>query len=131
MPDGGALRITVANCPAGAPANPPELAGVAAVAISVADTGCGMSPDVLQRVMEPFFTTKGPGKGTGLGLTMVQGFARHSGGALRIESREGRGTTVTLYLPCSAPMSASSRSRPRRSTQVSTAMLTRCAGFRL
>jgi PAS domain S-box-containing protein len=115
MPDGGALRITVANCPAGAPANPPELAGVAAVAISVADTGCGMSPDVLQRVMEPFFTTKGPGKGTGLGLTMVQGFARHSGGALRIESREGRGTTVTLYLPCSG---ADERLEPKPSETI-------------
>lgn len=75
------------------------MAGIDAVAIIVADTGAGMTPDVLQRVMEPFFTTKGLGKGTGLGLAMVHGFIQQSGGALRIASRPGEGTTFTLFLP--------------------------------
>ena len=99
MPDGGELRVAVALSPPGAPGRPAELAGVEAVAVEVSDTGSGIAPEVLQRVIEPFFTTKGPGKGTGLGLAMVHGFAHQSGGALRIESREGVGTTVTIYLP--------------------------------
>ena len=69
------------------------------VAICVADTGTGMSPEVMARVFEPFFTTKPLGQGTGLGLSMVYGFARQSGGHVRIESREGVGTVVRLYLP--------------------------------
>ena len=99
MPDGGVLGFDVAMSLPDAPDRPHELAGVEAVALAVSDTGCGIAPEVLQRVIEPFFTTKGPGKGTGLGLAMVHGFAHQSGGALRIESREGAGTTVTIYLP--------------------------------
>ena len=99
MPDGGALHIAVAVSAADAPDHPSELAGEEAVAIAVSDTGGGISPEVLHRVMEPFFTTKGPGKGTGLGLAMVHGFVHQSGGALRIGSREGVGTTVTIFLP--------------------------------
>ena len=67
--------------------------------ISVTDTGCGMPPDVLERVFEPFFTTKPVGKGTGLGLSQVFGFAHESGGEVGIESEVGRGTTVSIYLP--------------------------------
>ena len=69
------------------------------VSISVADNGTGMPPEILSRVMEPFFTTKEEGRGTGLGLSMVYGFARQSGGAARITSIPGQGTTVHLYFP--------------------------------
>jgi signal transduction histidine kinase len=67
--------------------------------VSVADTGTGMPPEVLARAIEPFFTTKGIGQGTGLGLSQVYGIARQSGGDLRIESSPGRGTTVRILLP--------------------------------
>ncbi|WP_428376939.1 ATP-binding protein [Lichenicoccus sp.] len=69
------------------------------VRVAVSDTGQGMSPDVLARAFEPFFTTKPEGRGTGLGLAMVFGFARQSGGAVSIRSQAGQGTTVALYLP--------------------------------
>jgi signal transduction histidine kinase/ActR/RegA family two-component response regulator len=69
------------------------------VRISVTDTGCGMAPDVLERAFEPFFTTKPVGKGTGLGLSQIFGFAHQSGGEVGIESKVGRGTTVSIYLP--------------------------------
>jgi nitrogen-specific signal transduction histidine kinase/CheY-like chemotaxis protein len=70
------------------------------VAISVSDTGAGMSPEVLDQAYEPYFTTKERGSGMGLGLSQVYGFARQSGGHLAIESAPGRGTTAILYLPC-------------------------------
>jgi len=69
------------------------------IRITVADAGEGMDAATLTRVLEPFFTTKPPGQGTGLGLPMVKGFAEQSGGGLRIESERGRGTTVVLWLP--------------------------------
>jgi signal transduction histidine kinase/CheY-like chemotaxis protein len=69
------------------------------VALSVADNGSGIPHDLLSRVVEPFFTTKGPDKGTGLGLSQVYGFARRSGGTVAIDSEIGRGTTVTIYVP--------------------------------
>jgi signal transduction histidine kinase/ActR/RegA family two-component response regulator len=69
------------------------------VKISVTDTGCGMSPEVLERAFEPFFTTKPVGKGTGLGLSQIFGFAHQSGGEVGIDSHLGRGTTVSIYLP--------------------------------
>ena len=62
-----------------------------------------MSAEVRERAFEPFFTTKEVGKGSGLGLSMVYGFARQSGGSVEIDSDEGRGTTVTIYLPCGEP----------------------------
>ena len=68
------------------------------VAISVSDTGTGMSPEVVERALDPFFTTKPIGLGTGLGLSMIYGFAKQSRGHLRIYSEEGRGTTIRLYL---------------------------------
>ena len=69
------------------------------VVLSVADTGCGMTADVLERAFEPFYTTKEVGKGTGLGLSQVYGFAKQSGGDARIESKVGKGTTVRIHLP--------------------------------
>ncbi len=69
------------------------------VMLAVTDTGTGMAPELVERVIEPFFTTKGPGAGSGLGLSMIYGFAKQSGGHLRIASEVGRGTTLRLYLP--------------------------------
>ena len=63
--------------------------------LAVKDTGCGIEPDLLSKVVEPFFTTKAVGKGTGLGLSTVYGFARQSGGTLRIDSVVGQGATIT------------------------------------
>lgn len=77
------------------------------VRVAVSDTGAGMPPDVLARVFEPFFTTKEVGKGTGLGLAQVYGFLRQCGGGVSIDSVEGRGTSVALYLPATdAPATA-------------------------
>ena len=77
----------------------PQLAPGAYIRLSVHDAGVGMSPEVLARASEPFFTTKPRGKGTGLGLAMARGFAEQSGGAFALESELGRGTTVSLWLP--------------------------------
>jgi PAS domain S-box-containing protein len=99
MPHGGHVTIKTANLHLEAPADDGGMAPGDYVVLSVTDTGVGMEPDVLERVVEPFFTTKEPGAGSGLGLSMIYGFARQSGGHLRIESRLGHGTTVRLYLP--------------------------------
>jgi CheY-like chemotaxis protein len=69
------------------------------VALAIIDTGAGIPEDVLQRVFEPFYTTKPVGKGTGLGLSQVHGFANQSGGAVTVASEPDRGTVVTVYLP--------------------------------
>jgi len=97
MPAGGELTIRSSNLALAAPREP--LAAGDYVAVSVADTGAGIPPDVLAKVFEPFFTTKPSGEGTGLGLSMVYGFTRQLGGDARVESEPGRGTTVTLLLP--------------------------------
>lgn len=76
-----------------------EIAAGDYVVLEVSDTGRGMEPNVLDKVFEPFFTTKGVGKGSGLGLSMVYGFARQSGGHVAITSAPGEGTTIKLYLP--------------------------------
>jgi len=111
MPEGGRLTIRTANVSrADAPLDPPS----DFVLISVSDTGQGMSDEVLRRAVEPFFTTKGPGKGSGLGLSMVHGVATQSGGGLHIDSRPGRGTTVSVYLPRARRVSATVRDRETR-----------------
>lgn len=96
MPQGGSLTITCHNEENGKKIKLPR---DPFVCINVTDTGEGMSEATLARAQEPFFTTKGIGKGTGLGLSMVHGFTAQSGGALRIRSQPGKGTTVTVCLP--------------------------------
>jgi signal transduction histidine kinase len=98
MPDGGVLEIETRNVVMDEGAAVGILPG-SYVRLSVTDTGCGMPPEVRDRVFEPFFTTKEVGKGTGLGLSMVYGFVRQSGGHVAVESVPGAGTTVALYLP--------------------------------
>jgi PAS domain S-box-containing protein len=101
MPEGGKLEIsveTLALDPA-ASAIPPDLAPGEYVIVAVADTGSGMPQEVAERAFEPFFTTKQFGRGSGLGLSMVYGFARRSGGKVEIESETGKGTIVRMYLP--------------------------------
>lgn len=97
MPHGGALMVKTRNVAASA--LPFDGAGGEYVLLSVSDTGEGMPPEVIERAFEPFFSTKEPGRGTGLGLSTVYGFAEQSGGHATIQSAVGRGTTVTLYLP--------------------------------
>ncbi len=100
MPAGGALHITTANTaitPHQAVAL--DLTQGDYVTLTVADTGTGMTPETLAHVFDPFFTTKPPGQGTGLGLSMIYGFARQSGGHTEVASTPGTGTAVTLYLP--------------------------------
>ena len=97
MPSGGRIVIAARNAAIGREV--PDLAAGNYVRLSVQDTGSGMAPDVLCRVFEPFFTTKEVGKGSGLGLPMVYGFAKQSGGTVQIESAPGHGTAVHLYLP--------------------------------
>ena len=98
MPAGGRLTLRVHNL---------VMNGVGGattdfIAISLTDTGTGMTPEVQAKIFEPFFTTKEAGKGSGLGLSQVYGFARQSGGDVRIESRVGEGTTLTILLPAAS-----------------------------
>lgn len=105
MSQAGLLTIETANAMLdefSANSRGPRAAGQY-VMIAVSDTGTGMLPDVAARACEPFFTTKEPGHGTGLGLSQVAGFAQQSGGHVRISSEPGRGTTVRIYLPKSDP----------------------------
>jgi len=100
MPDGGNLTIATANARLdGVSADTPALAPGDYVCIAVTDTGTGMSAEVVARAFDPFFTTKPIGQGTGLGLSMIYGFARQSNGHVTIDSKLGRGTSVRLYLP--------------------------------
>ena len=101
MPNGGALAIRISdeiviNAPADLDLKPGRY-----VRIGVRDTGVGMDAETLRRSIEPFFTTKGIGKGTGLGLSMVQGLVAQSGGAMKIESKVGQGTTISIWIPAS------------------------------
>lgn len=94
MPSGGTLTLSARSVTR-------EPGEKSVICVTVEDTGAGMPPAVLQRASEPFFTTKGKGKGTGLGLPQVYGFAKQSGGDVSIESALGRGTKISIYLPCS------------------------------
>jgi signal transduction histidine kinase len=101
MPDGGAITIRGRNSKVSSSeaARYADAVGGNYGVLSVIDTGIGMSPAVMAMAIEPFFTTKDVGRGTGLGLSMVYGFVRQSQGHVRIESRVGSGTSVSLYLP--------------------------------
>jgi len=81
-----------------------EAEDTAALAVQVIDTGCGMSPEVLERVFDPFYTTKPAGQGTGLGMSQVFAFCRQSGGEVQISSTEGEGTSVAMLLPVAKPV---------------------------
>ncbi|KYG24203.1 histidine kinase [Bradyrhizobium sp. AT1] len=120
MPSGGTIVVRGENLP---DINDGQIAGDY-VRLSVIDTGVGMSPEILTRVFEPFFTTKDVGKGSGLGLAQVHGFATQSRGTVRIQSEVDRGTSIELYLPRSFDLPSSERHlidltrvRPKRSNQ--------------
>jgi len=121
MPEGGRLTIGTGRqviTPDQSGGGGDELGPGRYVVISVADTGTGMPPEVLARAIEPFFTTKGIGQGTGLGLSQVYGIARQSGGDVRIESSAGRGTTVRIVL-----REARRAARPDSSTAIDPASI--------
>jgi two-component system, NtrC family, sensor kinase len=107
MPEGGELRIRASN------SRRAQVDGRPMVDISIEDAGRGIAPEILGRVFEPFFSTKGEGKGSGLGLSQVQGLAEQSGGFATIDSEVGRGTTVSMYFPAT-PVSASAGALLRR-----------------
>jgi signal transduction histidine kinase/ActR/RegA family two-component response regulator len=117
MEIGGALSVATANVTRGPPLYPEEPPAGEYVEISVADNGSGMSAEVRAKALEPFFTTKEVGKGSGLGLSQVLGFAKQSDGGVRIESKLGKGTSIHIYLPradaeASAPDKAAPLSAP-------------------
>ncbi|HZV04177.1 MAG TPA: PAS domain S-box protein [Gemmataceae bacterium] len=98
MPSGGVITLSATNAHLDAEDAPDGLSGDF-VALTVSDTGCGIPEDVLPKIFDPFFTTKQAGRGTGLGLAQVHGFALQSGGSVGVTSKLGQGTSITLYLP--------------------------------
>jgi CheY-like chemotaxis protein len=112
MPAGGTVTVAAENH--ALPANNwAELPPGDYVLLSVTDTGTGISPEHLEKVMEPFFTTKEMGKGSGLGLSMVYGFAKQSNGAFRLKSNLGKGTVAELWLPRS-PEQSETKKKPAK-----------------
>jgi signal transduction histidine kinase len=109
---GGTLVVKTENVTLGAPTHPEDPPAGEYVAICVSDTGQGMSEEVRARAFEPFFTTKEVGKGSGLGLSQVLGFAKQSGGGVRIDSTPGRGTAVHIYLPRAEASVQAAAARP-------------------
>jgi signal transduction histidine kinase len=103
MPTGGRLQICCENRRVETGDSPSHLVTGDFVVVTVSDTGAGMNEATLTHAFEPFFTTKEPGQGSGLGLSMVQGFAAQSGGAVQIVSSPGEGTQVMLWLPSTQP----------------------------
>ena len=101
MPNGGTFTLSIHNVTADPAVGDEPLAGTS-VAITFTDTGMGIPPHLLSKIFDPFFTTKEVGKGSGLGLSQVYGFAHQAGGTVIAESNIGQGTTITMYLPASA-----------------------------
>ncbi len=101
MPEGGGLRVRLSHLRLGPGQQPPlpEMEAGDWVVWAVSDTGAGMSPEVIRHIYEPFFTTKPPGQGTGLGLAQVYGIVKQHGGHIDVKSRVGEGTAFTIYLP--------------------------------
>jgi len=101
MPDGGTLRIRLERITVEPDQTPPlpEMGTGNWVVLSVTDTGMGIAPEVLPRIFEPFYTTKAPGKGSGLGLAQVHGIVGQHGGRIDVKTQIGKGTTFTIYLP--------------------------------
>ncbi|MFH7191096.1 ATP-binding protein, partial [Klebsiella pneumoniae] len=100
MPEGGRITIDTAKTSLDdRAALERDLPPGQYLSVCVTDTGTGMSPATIERAFEPFYTTKPIGQGTGLGLSMIYGFARQSGGQVRISSELGQGTTICIYLP--------------------------------
>jgi CheY-like chemotaxis protein len=108
MPEGGTITVAIERVEA------PDAAAAAAdwLRIRVRDEGAGIPSEMLERVTEPFFTTKEAGKGTGLGLSMVAGFVEQSGGALHIDSQVGSGTQIDLILPATRAQGETAAARP-------------------
>ncbi len=115
MPEGGHLLLTTRNV--GANETPLELADLPGefIEVGASDDGHGMTADVLARAFEPFFSTKSPGAGSGLGLSQVYGFTQQSNGTISIDSRPGQGTVVRLYLPRSGQPSTAKPGKPSAS----------------
>lgn len=113
MPDGGLVTISTMPLRLSADAAAHDLAAGDYVVLEVRDEGSGMTPDVAERAVEPFFTTKGVGKGTGLGLAMASGFVRQSGGRLEIDSRPGEGTAIRMLFPVMRADEQPERTAPR------------------
>ena len=99
MPEGGVIVIATANVTLGSPSRAEGPQPGDYVELAVSDNGSGIAPDVMEKVFEPFFTTKEVGKGSGLGLSQVLGLAQQLGGGVRLDSKQGLGTTVKVYLP--------------------------------
>nr|WP_222184324.1 PAS domain-containing sensor histidine kinase [Geminicoccus harenae] len=118
MPEGGSLTIGTREVVVGtdAAAERPGLEPGRYLALTVSDTGVGIAPELLDKVYDPFFTTKPIGQGTGLGLSMVYGFAQQSDGQVRIDTQLGRGTAVTIYLPAAAEAVAEEAPAPAEAT---------------
>ena len=116
MPNGGVLTIATGTATLPGDLETPGEDVVAGdyVVLSVADTGTGMPPRIVERIFEPFFTTKKFGEGSGLGLSMVYGFVRQSGGHIVVESKVGSGTVVKLYMPRAAASAAGEASQKGR-----------------
>jgi PAS domain S-box-containing protein len=126
MPEGGTLTIRTSKADVTqSPRTEDDLAIGQYAMLAIQDTGTGMPPDVVSRVFEPFFTTKTGGTGSGLGLSMVYGFAKQSGGAVTIASEVGRGTTVIIYLPLTKnkPIAAAAPALPMSPPVVSHTIL--------
>ena len=138
MQDGGSLTIRTGCLMKDDPetSRQPELGASDYVTIEVADTGCGIPTDLLEKIYEPFFTTKEVGSGTGLGLATVYGIIKQTGGFIFVDSEPGRGTTFTIYLPRYASnsefaddkASATEAERPRDLTGVGTVLLVKDEG---